>query len=116
MGETVLTFGRSGLPEATSIAGFFLGLFAPPLLLWKAMRGLAEKQKGLGGKEAAKAGTPLQDGFLVVASGLTYFAFFLLHILALARVNRGLNGMGWVALAGFASILAACRHSVRRFY
>jgi len=115
--ETVLTFGRSGLPEASSIVDFFLGLFAPPLLLWKALRGMAEKQRCLDdGQQAAKTSTPMQDGFLVVALGLTYFAFWLLHILALAGVNRGLNGMAWAALAGFASILSACRHSVRRFY
>jgi hypothetical protein len=113
--ETVLSMGRSGLPEASAVVGFLLGIFAPPLLLHRSVRGLAGKRAACG----AKGGLPssnLQDTFLVVASGLLYLAFWVLHILALARVNRGLSGMGWAALVAFVSIVAVCRHSIRLSY
>jgi len=114
--ETVLSLGRSGLPEASDLVGFVLGIFAPPVLLYKSARGLAEKQAACGGGKGALPSTKLQDIFLVVASGLAYLAFWVLHILTLARVNGGLSGMAWAAFMAFASILAVCRHSIRLSY
>merc|ERR1712217_366975 len=38
MFEIPLTMGRSGMPKISTIKDFFVGLFAPPLLLWKVMR------------------------------------------------------------------------------
>merc|ERR1712039_368885 len=97
------------------MGGFVLGIFAPPVLLYKSLRGVAEKQAACGAKGGLPS-TKLQDTFLVVASGFVYLAFWVLHILALARVNRGLSGMAWAALVAFVSIVAVCRHSIRLSY
>ncbi|CAE8608184.1 unnamed protein product, partial [Polarella glacialis] len=39
--EFGLSLGTSGLPQSKTALGFFLGLFAPPRLLWKSLRSLA---------------------------------------------------------------------------
>merc|ERR1712061_768088 len=43
--EFVLSLGKSALPEVDAIKGFLLGIFDPPLLLFRSMRGLASKQE-----------------------------------------------------------------------
>jgi len=109
--EFVLSLGKSALPEVDAIKGFLLGIFDPPLLLFRSMRGLASKQ------EASKmqASTMAQDGLLAAACALLYVAFWSLHFIALG-VNGGLSGMAWAALVGFAALVAVCRHNIRTVY
>merc|ERR1711979_13197 len=99
------------MPRVTAIQDFCIGIVAPPLLLWRAMRGLAAKQ---GQSKAASSTT--QDGMMAVACALFYLAFWLLHILTWADVNHGMNGMGWAALVFFAGVVGVVRNSVRTVY
>merc|ERR1719384_2805836 len=77
--EVVLSCMRSGTPDAKDVKNFFIGLFCPPLLLWKSMRGLAEKQKGA--TDPASSSENL-DRFMTAMCALLYGLFFLFHILA----------------------------------
>jgi len=117
--EFVLSLGKSGLPEVSTIKDFFLGIFAPPLLLFQTMRSLASKQEAIKektGRGQEQASTIGQDGLLTAACTLLYLAFWVFHILTWANVNRGLNGMAWTALVGFATLVAVCRNSIRSVY
>jgi len=98
------------------VKNFVVGLFCPPLLLWRSMRGLAEKQDGSGDKTGAAASSKNLDLFMTVMSGALYLVFLLFHILAWARVNRGFAGFGWAFFVCFACVLASCRHCIRRHY
>merc|ERR1712050_381146 len=109
--EVPLSMGRSGMPRVTAIQDFCIGLVAPPLLLWRAMRGLAAKQ---GQSKAASSTT--QDVMMVVICTLLYLAFWLFHILTWADVNHGMNGLGWAALVFFAGVVGVVRNSVRTVY
>merc|ERR1712050_317830 len=101
------------MPRGGAVRDFFIGLFAPPLLLWKVMRGLAGKQAG---ESKGAASTPIQDGVMAVACFLLYLAFWAFHIIAWADVNHGMNGMGWAALVFFAGVIGVVRNSVRTVY
>jgi len=118
--EVVLSLGKSGMPEASAIKGFAVGVIAPPVLLWRAMRGLASKQEEASeagnGKRKPKASTAAEDRLMVAACALLYLAFWVFHILTWADVNHGLSGMGWAALVFFAGVVAVVRHSVRSVY
>ncbi|CAE8719084.1 unnamed protein product [Polarella glacialis] len=109
--EFVLTLGKSGLPQSKAVLDFFLGLFAPPLLLWKSLRGLAALQ-------TAQPSTALQDGFMAAACSLTYSAWIILQILTGAEVENasGLWGIAWTSFVGFAVLVASVRHTVRAHF
>merc|ERR1719216_831946 len=100
--ECILSRMRSEKPDVEDVKNFVIGLFCPPLLLWKSMRGLAEKQDGSGDKSEAAASSKEMDLFMTVMSAALYFVFLLFHILAWARVNRGFAGFGWAFLVCFA--------------
>ncbi|CAE8676621.1 unnamed protein product [Polarella glacialis] len=55
--EFGLSLGTSGLPQSKTVLDFFLGLFAPPRLLWKSLRSLAALL-------TAQPSSALQDGFM----------------------------------------------------
>ncbi|CAE8643079.1 unnamed protein product [Polarella glacialis] len=119
--EFVLTLGKCGLPKCSAVRDFCLGLFAPPLLLWKSMRGLAALQtaqlpKGTAG--ISQPSTVLQDGFMAAACSLTYSAWIILHIITGAKVEgaSGLWGIAWTAFVGFAVLVASVRHVVRAHF
>ncbi|CAE8729255.1 unnamed protein product [Polarella glacialis] len=118
--EFVLSLGKSGLPQSSAVRDFFLGLFAPPLLLWKALRGLAalQAQQPKGSSEDSQPSTVLQDGFLVAACSLTFSSWIILHILTGAKVEgaSGLWGIAWTAFVGFAVLVASVRHVVRAHF
>ncbi|CAE8602476.1 unnamed protein product [Polarella glacialis] len=109
--EFVLTLGKSGLPQSKAVLDFFLGLFAPPLLLWKSLRGLAALQ-------TAQPSSALQDGFMAAACSLTYSAWIILQILTGAEVENasGLWGIAWTSFVGFAVLVASVRHTVRAHF
>jgi len=113
--EIPLSLGRSGIPKTSAIRDFAIGIFAPPLLLWKAMRGLAGKKAGEN-KEASTASTLIADAFLAAGCGLLYLAFWIFHILTWADVEPGLWGMAWAAHFFFAGVVGVVRLNVRNFY
>ncbi|CAE8591992.1 unnamed protein product [Polarella glacialis] len=118
--EFGLSSGMSGLPQSSTVRDFFLGLFAPPLLLWKALRGLAAlpAQQPKGTSANSQPSTVLQDGFMVVACSLTYSAWIILHILTSAKVEgaSGFWGIAWTAFVGFAVLVASVRHGIRAHF
>jgi len=117
--ELIFSLGKSGPPEVGAVKDFMLGFLAPPLLLFRTMRGLAGKQQA--GRDGAEGGseqasTAGQDGSLAAGCALLYLAFWVFHILAWANVDRGLTGVAWASLLGFAAALAVCRHNIRSAY
>eukprot|EP00408_Alexandrium_pacificum_P012066 CAMPEP_0171232852 /NCGR_PEP_ID=MMETSP0790-20130122/40620_1 /TAXON_ID=2925 /ORGANISM="Alexandrium catenella, Strain OF101" /LENGTH=827 /DNA_ID=CAMNT_0011699097 /DNA_START=136 /DNA_END=2621 /DNA_ORIENTATION=+ len=112
------TLGRARPPKGELVVNFALGLFAPPLVLLKVLRGLASRTRGAisEGNKALEAPSPAEDLFVVLACGLLYLAFWILHILQWAGVNEGLYGLAWAALVAFATTIAVARYSVRKLY
>ncbi|CAE8584922.1 unnamed protein product [Polarella glacialis] len=119
--EFVLTEGKCRLPQCSAVRDFFLGLFAPPLLLWKSLRGLAALQTAQQPKKETGNSLPstvLQDGFMVAACSLTYSAWVILQILTGAKAEgaSGLWGIAWTSFVGFAVLVASVRHGVRSHF
>jgi len=114
--ELAFSCGKSPKPEGSAIANFFVGLAAPPLLLWKAMRGCAGKGAKEGGGKKVEESSASQDGMMAAACALLYLAFWLFHILTWADVNHGLSGMAWAAHVFFAGIVAVVRMHLRGIY
>jgi choline-glycine betaine transporter len=119
--ETLLSCGKAPVPAVMHVKNFALGLACPPFLLWKSLRSLSEKTKAAtdgGAVLQEKPSSQLENVLMTMGASLCYIAFVIFHILTGTKEDdlTGMFAFGWVALVGFATIVAVVRRNQRIFY
>jgi len=104
--ETMLTFGRAPMPPVSSVKNFVLGLFAPPLLLSRAVMGASSLSK--------ESQSKVLQMTTIGASALLFLLFIVFH--AMTVPFSGFYAYAWFCYIAFASLLAVQRHSLRQVY
>jgi len=106
--ETVLSCGRAPLPPRSSLVNFVIGIFAPPVLLNKAVVSSAKYSKG------SKAQSRFLQMMTTLASALFFLLFIAFHIMEV--FFSGFFAYAWFCYIAFAILVAVQRHAMRQAY
>jgi len=104
--EVLFSLCRSPMPSTSAMRDFFLGLFVPPVLLWKTMKQAAAYEK--------KPESAAQQVAWVAAFALFFLAWIIFFCMAVEF--SGVFAYGWFCYVGFVSIIAVMRHNLRRLF
>mmetsp|Transcript_51847 Transcript_51847/g.160872 ORF Transcript_51847/g.160872 Transcript_51847/m.160872 type:complete len:792 (+) Transcript_51847:68-2443(+) len=120
--DVLLSCGQAPCPDMKHILNFFIGIFMPNVVYMRVLRLLTPRMKKatesaetIGGAKI-EASSSVEDGYMMCAVGISYYAFWILHILCWAGVNDGFSGLAWTAYVAFAGILSVSRYTIRKLY
>eukprot|EP00411_Alexandrium_monilatum_P091218 CAMPEP_0175737564 /NCGR_PEP_ID=MMETSP0097-20121207/54022_1 /TAXON_ID=311494 /ORGANISM="Alexandrium monilatum, Strain CCMP3105" /LENGTH=355 /DNA_ID=CAMNT_0017045737 /DNA_START=252 /DNA_END=1321 /DNA_ORIENTATION=+ len=120
--DVLLSCGQAPCPDMKHILNFFIGIFMPNVVYMRVLRLLTPRMKKatesaetIGGAKI-EASSSVEDGYMMCAVGISYYAFWILHILCWAGVNDGFSGLAWTAYMAFAGVLSVSRYTIRKLY